>query len=91
MISKLSLLIWNTDIPGKLESGRVMVHGIFRRRGVLLNWILIIVGQGTTALAVGSGVVWISLFLSPCLWEMPKYRLKHCLNEPLNPKPTNQY
>ena len=29
-------------------------------------------------------------FLSPCLWETARYRLKYCLKGPLNPKPTNQ-
>ena len=67
----------------------------FQCRGVLL--ILIIVGQGPTALAVGAvGVVWIffrssiiSLFFLP-LWETARYRLKYCLKGPLNPKqPTN--
>ena len=29
-------------------------------------------------------------FLSPCLWETTRYRLKYCLKEPLSPKqPTN--
>ena len=27
-----------------------------------------------------------SLFLSPCLWEMARYRLKYCLKGPLSPK-----
>ena len=31
------------------------------------------------------------LFLSPCLWETARYRLKYCLKGPLSPKqPTNQ-
>ena len=45
----------------------------------------------------GWGVVWtffsliyLSLFLSPSLWETARYRLKYCLKGPLNPKqPTN--
>ena len=49
--------------------------------------ILIGVGQGPTALAVGAGgrcldiVTLIYPFspLSPCLWEMARYRLKYCL------------
>ena len=58
-----------------------------------------IVGQGPTALAVGAGgVVWTCLLssilsffsLSPSLWETARYRLKYCLEGPLNPKPTNQ-
>ena len=61
--------------------------------------ILITVGQGPIALAVGAGgVVWTFLlssilFLlspSPSLWETARYRLKYCLKGPLNPKqPTN--
>ena len=60
--------------------------------------ILITVGQGLIALAVGAeGVVWTFLLssilslLSPSLWETARYRLKYCLKGPLNPKqPTNQ-
>ena len=58
--------------------------------------ILITVGQGPIVLAVG-GVVWTFLLssvlslLSPSLWETARYRLKYCLQGPLNPKqPTNQ-
>ena len=59
--------------------------------------ILITVGQGPIALAVGAGgVVWtflLSSILSPLsasLWETARYRLKYCLKGPLNPKqPTN--
>ena len=59
--------------------------------------ILITVGQGPIALAVGAGGLDIfTLFypfspLSPSLWETARYRLKYCLKGPLNPKqPTNQ-
>ena len=60
--------------------------------------ILITVGQGPIALAVGAGgVVWTFLLssilslLSPSLWETARYRLKYCLKGPLSPKqPTNQ-
>ena len=60
--------------------------------------IWIIVGQGPTALAVGAGGGCLDIFtliypffpLSPSLWETARYRLKHCLKGPLNPKPTNQ-
>ena len=55
--------------------------------------ILITVGQGPIALAVGAGgVVWTYLLssilspLSPSLWETARYRLKYCLKGPLNPK-----
>ena len=58
-----------------------------------------IVGQGPIALAVGAGggcldifsLIYLFFFLSPCLWETARYRLKYCLKRPLNPKqPTNQ-
>ena len=60
--------------------------------------ILITVGQGPTALAVGAGGCCLDIFtliypffpLSPSLWEAARYRLKYCLKGPLNPKPTNQ-
>ena len=60
--------------------------------------ILMSVGQGPIALAVGAGgVVWTFLLscilppLTPSLWEMARYRLKYCLKGPLKPKqPTNQ-
>ena len=60
--------------------------------------ILITVGQGPIALAVGVGgggldiftLIYPSFPLSPSLWETARYRLKYCLKGPLNPKPTNQ-
>ena len=61
--------------------------------------ILITVGQGPTALAVGAGggcldiftLIYPSSSLSPPLWETARYRLKYCLKGPLNPnQPTNQ-
>ena len=60
--------------------------------------ILITVGQGPIALAVGAGGGGFDIFtliysfslLSPSLWETARYRLKYCLKGPLNPKPTNQ-
>ena len=60
--------------------------------------ILITVGQGPIALAVGAGEDGLDIFtlissspLSPSLWETARFRLKYCLNGPLNPKqPTNQ-
>ena len=57
------------------------------------------VGQGPIALAVGAGGGCLDIFtllylfspLSPTLWETARYRLKYCLEGPLNPKqPTNQ-
>ena len=62
--------------------------------------ILITVGQGPTALAVGAGGGCLDIFtllypfsaLSPSLWETARYRLKYCLKGPLTPKqPTNQH
>ena len=60
--------------------------------------ILITVGQGPIALAVGAGGGGLDIFtlIYPFssfsfLWEMARYRLKYCLKGPLNPKqPTNQ-
>ena len=60
--------------------------------------ILITVGQGPVALAVGAGGGGLDIFtlyilspLSPSLWETARYRLKYCLKGPLNTKqPTNQ-
>ena len=60
--------------------------------------ILITVGQGPIALAVGAGGGCLDIFtliypffpLSPSLWETARYRLKYCLKGPLNPKPTNE-
>ena len=58
--------------------------------------ILVTVGQGPTALAVGAGGACLDTFtliypFSP-LWETARYRLKYCLKGPLNPKqPTNQF
>ena len=60
--------------------------------------ILITVGQGPIALAVGAGgggldiftLIYPSFPLSPSLLETARYRLKYCLKGPLNPKPTNQ-
>ena len=58
------------------------------------------VGQGPTALAVGTGGGCLDIFtliypfssLSPSLWETVRYRLKYCLKGPLNQnnQPTNQ-
>ena len=60
--------------------------------------ILITVGQGPIALAVGAGRGGLDIFtltilspLSPSLWETARYGLKYCLKGPLNPdQPTNQ-
>ena len=51
------------------------------------------VGQGPTALAVGAGGGWLDILslidpffpLSSSLWETARYRLKYCLQGPLNP------
>ena len=55
--------------------------------------ILITVGQGPIALAVGAGGGGLDIFTpiypfasaSPSLWETARYRLKYCLKGPLNP------
>ena len=69
----------------------------FQCRGVQQIWIR--VGQGPTALAIGSGGGCLDIFtlvchfsfLSPSLWETARYRLKYCLKGPLSRKqPTNQ-
>ena len=60
--------------------------------------ILITVGQGPIALAVGAGGGGLDIFTliysfssPPSLWETARYRLKYCLKGPLNPKqPTNR-
>ena len=61
--------------------------------------ILITVGQGPIALAVGAGGGCLDIFTliyhfsspSPSLWETARYRLKYCLKGPLNPQqPINQ-
>ena len=59
--------------------------------------ILIMVGQGPIALAVGAGGGGFDILLpsilsplSPSLWKTARYRLKYCLKRPFNPKqPTN--
>ena len=60
--------------------------------------IWMIVGQGPIALAVGAGgVVWTFLLSSilsslfPSLWETARYRLKYCLEGPLNPKQPTKF
>ena len=53
-----------------------------------------IVGQGPSSLAVGAGGGGLDIFtliypfssLPPSLWETARYRLKYCLEGPLNPK-----
>ena len=60
--------------------------------------ILMIVGQGPIALAVGAGGGCLDIFtllypfspLSPSLWETARYRLKYWLKGPLNPKQQQQ-
>ena len=64
-----------------------MVLVNFQFRCVLLLWI--IVWQRPTVLALGMDGCCLNIFLafhiSFLLWEMAWYRLKYCLNEPLNP------
>ena len=59
--------------------------------------ILITVGQGPIAFAVGAGGGGLDIFSliypfsSSSLWETARYRLKYCLKGPLNPtQPANQ-
>ena len=60
--------------------------------------ILMIVGQGPIALAVGAGGGCLDIFtlhypfspLSPSLWETARYRMKYCLKGPLSQKQTNK-
>ena len=57
--------------------------------------LLMIVGQGPTALVVGADGSCLDIFslisFSLSLWETARYRLKYCLKGPLNPKqPTDQ-
>ena len=61
--------------------------------------IVITVGQGPTALAIGAGGDCLDIFtlvypfsrLSATLWETARYRLKYCLKGSLNQKqPTSQ-
>ena len=52
--------------------------------------VLMIVGQGPTALAVGASGGCLDIFTllyppSPSLWETARYRLKYCLKGPLTP------
>ena len=81
----LSLAGWS---GGAMVLGKVPVPG--------RPTILIAVGQGPIALAVGAGgggldIFLLSSILFPSLWETARYRLKYCLKGPLNPKQqTNQ-
>ena len=77
-------------------SGGAMMLGKLPVPGRPTIWIT--VGQGPTALTVGAGWGCLDIFtltypfspLSPSLWETARYRLKYCLEGPLNPKqPTN--
>ena len=79
-------------------SGGAMALGKLPVPGRPTMWIR--VGQGPTALVVGAGggcldiffLIYPFFYLSPCLWETARYRLKYCLKGPLNPKqPTNQH
>ena len=60
--------------------------------------ILITVGQGPSALAVGAGGGGLDIFtliypfssLSPSLWATVRYRLKYCLKRAVKPKTASQ-
>ena len=81
-------------IVGRGWSGGAMVLGNLPVPG--RPTILITVGQGPIVLAVGAGggcldifsLIYHFSFLSPCLWETARYRLKYCLKGPLSPKTT---
>ena len=79
-------------------SGGAMVLGKLPLPGRPTIWMM--VGSGPIALAVGVGGGCFNIFtllypfspLSPSLWETARYRLKYCLEGPLNPKqPTNVF
>ena len=78
-------------------SGRAMALGKLPVPG--RPTILIIVGQGPTALAEGAGGCCLDIFtviypfspLSASLWETARYRLKYCLKGPFNPKQPINY
>ena len=61
--------------------------------------LIIIVGQGLTALAVGAGGGCLDIFslichfslLSPSLGETVRYRLKYCLKGPLSRKQPTKF
>ena len=87
----------NIYLAAKGWLGNAMVLGKLPVPGRPSN--LAIVGQGTTALAVGADggcldiftLIYLLSHMSPSLWEMARYRPKYCLKGPLNPKqPTNQ-
>ena len=91
-----AMVLGQLPVPGWGWSGGAMVLGKLPVPG--RPTILITVGQGPIALAVGAGgggldiftLIYPSFPLSPSLWETARYRLKYCLKGPLNPKPTNQ-
>ena len=94
----LPSIIAPPDHPQPEGGGRVVRWSWvnFQCRGVLL--VLIRVGQGPTALAVGAGGGCLDIFtlvypffpFSPSLWETTRYRLKYCLKGSLSPnQPTN--
>ena len=91
MASGVEIRLWGGWLGVAMVLGKLPVPG--------RPTILITVGQGPTALAVGAGGGCLDVFtliypffpLSPSLWETALYRLKYCLKGPLNPKqPTNQ-
>ena len=91
-----SLLMFESLTKRRGWSGGAMVLGKLPVPG--RPTILITVGQGPIALAVGAGGGGLDIFtliypffpLSPSLWETARYRLKYCLKGSLNPKPINQ-
>ena len=87
--SPLTYFLWGWS-GGAMVLGKLPVPG--------RPTILMIVGQGPIALAVGAGGSCLDIFtlfypfspLSPSLWETVRYRLKYCLKGPLNPKQQQQ-
>ena len=94
------IILWYVDVGSLSKSVSAMcflleilsiLKGVvgwydFPCRSVLL--ILIILGQGPTALAVGVGggcfdlffsLIYHFSFISPSFWETARYRLKYCL------------
>ena len=87
----IAFILWRGWSGGAMVLGKLPVPG--------RATILIIVGLGSIALAVGTGGVCSEIFtllypfppLSPSLWETARYRLKYCLIGPLNSKQPNHF
>ena len=103
----LILPAFSCSFPQNIESAEDVIHQLFFCNSVTFMLysiicfpvpgrptILITVGQGPIALAVGAGggdvdsftLIYPFSLLSPSLWETARYRLKYCLKGPLNPE-----